>query len=93
MAELSEKFSPIWIGVVELARERGVAGIVVMADRLLQPIDALPIERAPALERLGEAERLVVVDHERRPPAPTRCLHRAERGEILGERRIAEPAA
>ena len=75
---------------LELAHERGIAGIVVMADRLFQPINAFLIERAAAFERLGEAERLVVIDHDR-DLAAYALLHRMQRDEILCERGIAEP--
>ncbi len=61
-----------------------------MADRLFEPVDAFLIERAAAVERLDQAERLVVVDHDRDPLTDAR-LHRVERREILRERRIAEP--
>ena len=74
----------------ELARQRGIAGMVVMPDRLLQPIDGFPIERAPTLARLGEAERLIVVDHDGDRGADA-LLHRMEGGKVLGQSRIAEP--
>ena len=74
----------------EFADERRVAGEVVVADRLLDPIDAFMGERPAAFERLRHRERLVVVDHDGdivgEPPA-----HRAGDGEILRERRMAEP--
>ena len=75
---------------LELAHERCVAGVVVVADRLLQPKNAFLIERAAAFERLREAERLIVVDHHGDLAADA-LLHRVQRGEIFRERGITEP--
>ena len=61
-----------------------------MADRLLQPIDVFAVERAAALERLVERERLIVVDHQRDIGADA-LAHRVHGGDVGGERRIAEP--
>ena len=47
-------------------------------------------ERAAALERLGDGERLVVVDHDGHGVADA-AAHGAGDAEILGKRRIAEP--
>ncbi len=82
MPAVSEKFSPIWIGVVELAHQRRIARIVVVADRLLEPVDALAVERAAARQRVGEPERLVVVDHDGDAVADA-LAHRVQRGEVF----------
>jgi hypothetical protein len=75
MAGLSEKFSPIWIGVV--------------ADGFFQPINAFTIERPSAFEGLRQAECLVVVDHDHDLAAQA-LPHRMQRTEILLERRITK---
>src|SRR5262245_53913810 len=75
---------------LEFTHEPRVAGIVIVTDRLFEPIDALLIERAPALERLSEAERLIVIDHYGDLAADA-LLHRMERDEIILKRWIAKP--
>ena len=84
-----EKFSPIWIGVFEFTRKLGGAGVVVVADRLFQPVDIFRIERAAALERLIHAEHLIVVDHQMHIVADA-LAYRVHGGDIALKRRIAE---
>ena len=55
MAFGPSKFSPSCSGSVELARDRGVAAQVVVADRLLEPGHAFGLQRAAARQRLGDA--------------------------------------
>ena len=88
----SEKFSPIWIGDFELAREPGGAGIVVVADRLLQPIDVFRIERAAARQRLVHVERLIVVDHQMHIVADA-LAHRVHGGDIAAQASDSRGAA
>src|SRR5439155_7726100 len=75
---------------LKLAREHRIAGVIVMADGLLEPINAFPIESVAALARLRQSERLVVVDHHgyfRARP----FLDGVQGGEIVLQRRVAEP--
>ena len=75
----SEKFSPIWIGVSSSRTSARRAGVVVVADRLFQPVDVFAIERAAAFSASSSAERLVVVDHQRDVVADAFCAPRARR--------------
>jgi hypothetical protein len=49
-------------------RDRGgqlrAARVIVVAQRLLDPVQPFAVERAAALQRLGRAQRLVVIGHE-----------------------------
>ena len=67
---------------LELAGDQRRAGVVVVPDRLLQPGDALAVERAAPRQRLIEAERLVVVDHQR-DAVRNALLDGVHRGEIV----------
>ena len=73
----------------EFARERGSAAVVVVPDRLFDPVDAFAVERAPALERLVDAQRLIEVDHDPDGGRHARP-HRMQRRDIFLERRIAQ---
>src|SRR5689334_21238602 len=61
-----------------------------MPDRLLDPIDVLLVEGAPAFERVRNRKCLVVVDHQR-DGVTDPLAYRVHGGEIIFERRVAKP--
>ena len=74
----------------QVGGEPGVAVQVVIAQRLLDPGQPLRVERPAALQRLAEAEPLVIVRHQRhllahRGPDP------ADRGDVVAAASPADP--
>src|SRR5579884_340164 len=63
----------LWTGEVladldragNLTGDLGAAGVVVVADRLLDSVNALAVERPATPNSLRPGQRLVVVDHQR----------------------------
>jgi hypothetical protein len=60
-----------------------------VANRLLEPVDALRVERLAARERLVDRQRLVVVDHDLDTAADARA-NGPQRRDVLLERLVAE---
>ena len=48
----------------ERFRDRRVAGVIVLTDRLLEPSNTFAFESASATDRLGHRQRLVVIDRQ-----------------------------
>ena len=65
-------------------RDARVALVVVVAHRLLDPVEPLAVEGPRPAERLVDGQPLVEVAHQRGPVADP-LLHRAHRGQVLGE--------
>ena len=74
----------------EFARQSGVARVIVVADRLLEPKDVLAVEHAAAAQRFGGAEQLIIIDHDGDGVAHA-FAHRAQRRQVLARGRIAQP--
>src|SRR5262249_25543793 len=68
----------------ELAGQPGIALEVVVDDRLLEPVEALVVQRVAAKERIAEREPLIEVDHQLDLLAGG-LAHRSNRGEIVRE--------
>ena len=86
----SEKFSPIWTGVLSRApasrrRHNRRAGSAPPASRCSRRR-----ARRPRRSASSSDERLIVVDHQPHVVADA-LAHGAHRGDVLVERRIAEP--
>ena len=63
-------------------RDAGAALIIIVADRLLDPGQALVVEHLAAADRFRHRQRLIVVAHQRHLVADG-FAHRAHDGEIL----------
>ena len=74
----------------EFRGDTRVAGVVVVAHGLLDPVETFVVEHAAAQDRLVPREPLVEVGHDRDAIAEA-VLHGAHRGEIL--RRVVAPDA
>jgi hypothetical protein len=68
----------------------GVAVQVVIAQRLLDPAQALGVQRPAALQRLTQAETLVIV-RDQRHLVPGRGPDPADRGDVVGRAVPADP--
>ena len=77
-------------GRIELAGELRVARNVVVGDRLLEPVQALVVERVAAVQRVAERQTLVEVDHQLTVFARS-LADLADRCEVVAEPVAAEP--
>ena len=74
----------------ERSGDRCVAGVIVVTDRLLEPGNAFGFEGASAADRLGDSERLVVIDRQLDGVGKP-LAHRPGDREVLLEVGMAEP--
>src|SRR5438034_10931196 len=71
-------------GRCQLASVLSVACEIVIDNRLLEPVEALPVERVTAVQGIAEAEALVEIHHQLDVRAG-RAAHRFYRGEIVSQ--------
>src|SRR6476646_2826892 len=68
----------------QFAAELGVACEIVINNRLLEPVQALPVERVTAMQGIAETETLIEVHHQLDIRAG-RAAHGLYRGEIVDQ--------
>src|SRR5258707_7121461 len=71
-------------GRCQLPGELDVACEIVISNRFLEPVEALPVERVTAVQGIAKTEALIEVDHQLDVRAG-RVAHRLYRGEIVSQ--------
>src|SRR5258705_6456673 len=71
-------------GCRQLPGELGVACEIVISNRFLEPVEALPVERMTAVQCIAETEALVEIHHQLDIRAG-RGAHRLYRREIVSQ--------
>ena|SRR6476620_3687261 len=71
-------------GRCQFPGELRVACEIIISNRLLEPVEALPVERMTAVQCIAEAEALIEIHHQLDIRA-RRAAHRLYRGEIVSQ--------
>src|SRR5712691_4080635 len=77
-------------GCRQLPGELGVACEIVISNRFLEPVEALPVERVTAVQCIAETEALIEIYHQLDIGAD-RSAHSLYRREIVSQSVAAQP--